>query len=156
MQLHGFSDASGKASACVIYLRILFNNGDIFMAYVASKSQVAPRVAFQYFRHKIFLVFLSLIASLSVNIFFIFAGICSFTAISKTLIYFVYASFIPEFKREFQSVSEKNLLTSYNFLCSNYSRRLNSGKQLYCILNQIPSILGHIFHVHFPNLYISE
>ena len=42
MQLHGFSDASGKAYACVIYLRILFNNGGVFTTFVASKSRVAP------------------------------------------------------------------------------------------------------------------
>ena len=40
MQLHGFSDASGKAYACVIYLRILFNNGGVFTTFVASKSRV--------------------------------------------------------------------------------------------------------------------
>ena len=42
MQLHGFSDASGKDYACVIYLSILFNNGEVFTTFVASKSRVAP------------------------------------------------------------------------------------------------------------------
>ena len=42
MQLHGFSDASGQAYACVIYLRIMFKNGDIRTTFVASKSKVAP------------------------------------------------------------------------------------------------------------------
>ena len=42
MQLHGFSDASAKAYACAIYLRILFNNGGVFTTFVASKSCVAP------------------------------------------------------------------------------------------------------------------
>ena len=42
MQLHGFADASGKAYACVIYLRVLFDNGEVFTTFVASKSRVAP------------------------------------------------------------------------------------------------------------------
>ena len=42
IELHGFSDASGKAYACVIYLRVLFKNGDILTTFVASKSRVAP------------------------------------------------------------------------------------------------------------------
>ena len=42
MQLHGFSDASGKAYACVIYLRVLFTNGDILTSFIASKTRVAP------------------------------------------------------------------------------------------------------------------
>ena len=42
MQLHGFADASNKAYACVVYLRVLFNNGDIITVFVASKSRVAP------------------------------------------------------------------------------------------------------------------
>ena len=42
LELHGFSDASGKAYACVIYLRAVFHNGDVLMTFVASKSKVAP------------------------------------------------------------------------------------------------------------------
>ena len=42
VELHGFSDASGKAYACIIYLRVLFKNGDILTTFVASKSRVAP------------------------------------------------------------------------------------------------------------------
>ena len=42
MQLHRFSDASGKAYACVVYLRVIFCNGDILTRFVASISWVAP------------------------------------------------------------------------------------------------------------------
>ena len=42
VELHGFSDARGKAYACVIYLRVLFKNGDILTTFIASKSRVAP------------------------------------------------------------------------------------------------------------------
>ena len=42
MQLHGFSDASGKSYACVIYLRAVFTDGDILTTFIASKTKVAP------------------------------------------------------------------------------------------------------------------
>ena len=42
VQCHGFSDASGKAYASVVYLRIFFDNGDVRTVFVASKTRVAP------------------------------------------------------------------------------------------------------------------
>ena len=42
MQLHGYADSSGKAYACVIYLRTLFDNGEVLTTFIASKSRVAP------------------------------------------------------------------------------------------------------------------
>ena len=42
MQLHGFADASGKAYACVVYLRVTMNNGEVFTSFVVSKTKVAP------------------------------------------------------------------------------------------------------------------
>ena len=41
-ELHGFSDASHKAYAAVVYLRSEHANGDIEVNLVASKSRVAP------------------------------------------------------------------------------------------------------------------
>ena len=41
-ELHGFSDASNKAYAAVVYLRTEHANGDIEVNLVASKSRVAP------------------------------------------------------------------------------------------------------------------
>ena len=41
-ELHGFSDASNKAFAAVVYLRTEHANGDIEINLVASKTQVAP------------------------------------------------------------------------------------------------------------------
>ena len=41
-QLHGFSDASCKAYAAVVYLRTEHANGDIEVNLVASKARVAP------------------------------------------------------------------------------------------------------------------
>ncbi len=41
-QLHGFSDASSKAYAAVVYLCTVHNNGDIEVTLVASKTRVAP------------------------------------------------------------------------------------------------------------------
>ena len=42
MELHGFSDASGKAYAAVVYLRVVFEDGFISSRFIASKSRVAP------------------------------------------------------------------------------------------------------------------
>jgi len=41
-QLHGFSDTSEHAFAAVIYLRTVYNNGNISIHLVASKARVAP------------------------------------------------------------------------------------------------------------------
>ena len=41
-QLHGFSDASCKAYAAVVYLRTEHANGDIEVNLVATKARVAP------------------------------------------------------------------------------------------------------------------
>ena len=41
-QLHGFSDASDKALAAVVYLRTVHDNGDVDVSLVASKTRVAP------------------------------------------------------------------------------------------------------------------
>ena len=41
-QLHGFSDASSKAYAAVVYLRTVHHNGEIEVNLVASKTRVAP------------------------------------------------------------------------------------------------------------------
>ena len=41
-QLHGFSDASAKAYAAVVYLRTVHSIGDIEINLVASKTRVAP------------------------------------------------------------------------------------------------------------------
>ena len=42
MELHGFADASGRAYAAVIYLRVLFRDGNIMNRFVAAKTRVAP------------------------------------------------------------------------------------------------------------------
>ena len=42
IQLHGFSDASKIAYAAVIYMRSLYESGNIEVRLVASKSKVAP------------------------------------------------------------------------------------------------------------------
>ena len=42
VQCHGYSDASGKAYASVVYLRFTFTNGDVKTVFVASKTRVAP------------------------------------------------------------------------------------------------------------------
>ncbi|GBM59031.1 hypothetical protein AVEN_7414-1 [Araneus ventricosus] len=42
VQLHGFCDASSKAYAAVIYIRVLTNTGEIFVTFVAAKTRVAP------------------------------------------------------------------------------------------------------------------
>ena len=41
-ELHGFSDASSKAYAAVVYLRSVHQNGKIEVSLVASKTRVAP------------------------------------------------------------------------------------------------------------------
>ena len=42
VEIHGFSDASEKAYATVVYLRIEYITGEIEVKFVASKSKVAP------------------------------------------------------------------------------------------------------------------
>ena len=42
IELHGFADASRKAYACVIYLRIVTKGDDVCTRFVASKTRVAP------------------------------------------------------------------------------------------------------------------
>ena len=42
VQLHGFSDASGKAHGCVVYLRVTFRSGEVISRFVAAKSRVNP------------------------------------------------------------------------------------------------------------------
>ena len=42
IQLHGFADASMKAYACIVYLRFTLKNGNIVIAFVSSKTRVAP------------------------------------------------------------------------------------------------------------------
>ena len=41
MQIHGFSDASGRAMAAVVYTRILYTNGRIDIKLMASKTKLA-------------------------------------------------------------------------------------------------------------------
>ena len=41
-QIHGFSDASQRAYAAIVYLRTLYSDGEVSMCLVASKSRVAP------------------------------------------------------------------------------------------------------------------
>ena len=41
-ELHGFSDASKIAYAAVIYMRSLYESGNVEVKLVASKSKVAP------------------------------------------------------------------------------------------------------------------
>ena len=40
--VHGFSDASGKAYAAVVYLRLIFEDNSMSSVFVASKSRVGP------------------------------------------------------------------------------------------------------------------
>ena len=42
IQLHGFSDASERAFAGVVYLRTVYENGVISVRLVAAKSSVSP------------------------------------------------------------------------------------------------------------------
>ena len=42
VELHGFSDASHRAYAAVVYMRSLYSNGRIGVRLVSSKSRVAP------------------------------------------------------------------------------------------------------------------
>ena len=42
VQIHGFSDASERAFAAVIYLRTIYENGTIDVNLIASKAKVAP------------------------------------------------------------------------------------------------------------------
>ena len=42
IQIHGFSDASNRAYAAVLYLRSVYTDGRILVRIVASKSKVAP------------------------------------------------------------------------------------------------------------------
>ena len=41
-QIHGFSDASGRAMAAVVYTRTVYTNGRIDIKLMASKTKVAP------------------------------------------------------------------------------------------------------------------
>ena len=41
-ELHAFSDASNKAYAAVIYMRSIYDNGQILVRFVASKTRIAP------------------------------------------------------------------------------------------------------------------
>lgn len=41
-QLHGFCDSSERAYACVVYLRQVSSNGQIYVGLVCAKSKVAP------------------------------------------------------------------------------------------------------------------
>ena len=42
VQLHGFSDASGRAYAAVVYIRSTYSDGQVNVRLVGSKSRVAP------------------------------------------------------------------------------------------------------------------
>ena len=42
IQLHGFADASQKACAAVVYLRVLYSDTSISIARVTAKTKVAP------------------------------------------------------------------------------------------------------------------
>ena len=42
VQLHGFADASEKASGAVVYLRVELISGTVFTQLVSSKTRVAP------------------------------------------------------------------------------------------------------------------
>ena len=42
VELHGFSDASHRAYAAVVYMRSLYSDGQIDVRLVSSKSRVAP------------------------------------------------------------------------------------------------------------------
>lgn len=41
-KVHGFSDASEKAQGCVVYLRIIYESGEIETQFLATKSKVNP------------------------------------------------------------------------------------------------------------------
>ena len=41
-QLHGFRDASEQAIAAVVYLRTVYEAGDVDVRLIASKTKVAP------------------------------------------------------------------------------------------------------------------
>ena len=42
LELHGFSDATSKAVAAVVYLRAVMSNGDVVIAFIASKTKINP------------------------------------------------------------------------------------------------------------------
>ena len=42
IELHGFSDASERAFAAAVYLRVIYEDGDVSAKLVASKTKVAP------------------------------------------------------------------------------------------------------------------
>ena len=42
VEIHGFSDASKRAHAAVVYLRIEYNDGRVETQFLASKSKVSP------------------------------------------------------------------------------------------------------------------
>lgn len=42
IELHAFSDASEKAYACVVYLRIVYVTGEVALKFLAAKAKVAP------------------------------------------------------------------------------------------------------------------
>ena len=41
-QLHGFSDVSEQAIAAVVYLRTVYEAGDVDVRLIASKTKLAP------------------------------------------------------------------------------------------------------------------
>ena len=42
VEIHGFSDASERAYASVVYLRVAYESGEIEIKFIASKSKVCP------------------------------------------------------------------------------------------------------------------
>eukprot|EP00795_Rhopilema_esculentum_P009997 gene9997-18624_t len=46
MEIHAFSDASEKAYACVVYLRIMYTSGEVDVKFIASKAKEWPAQAF--------------------------------------------------------------------------------------------------------------
>ena len=42
MEIHGYSDASLKAMAAVVYARVTSRNGKVTTCFIASKTKVAP------------------------------------------------------------------------------------------------------------------
>ena len=42
LELHGFSDASLKSAAGVMYLRAVMSTGEILVSFIASKTKITP------------------------------------------------------------------------------------------------------------------
>ena len=42
IEIHGFSDASERAYAAVVYLRVLYKSGEVEVRFISSKAKVAP------------------------------------------------------------------------------------------------------------------